>query len=212
MNKIMQEFCNVKKEHPDHYNIITTRSCCSPVTLFIGPNGTGKSMSLRHMKESLKRRKIDYVEYSTTHDDIVKKGSNPFSGFDPYKLACAFHSEGERMIDSFSEWADTVFVKAVLESKKPLWVFIDEADSGLSIDRLWESLRQIVNIIGWEHFDKKREIHLVATCNSYEMLEVMRSRITEIIWVPTRQKIKVKSYESFKKRYMEYSKEMCADA
>lgn len=211
MNKIMQQFCDMKKEHPDHYNEVTTRSCSSPITLLIGPNGTGKSMSLRHMKESLKRRKIDYVEYSTSKDDIVQKGSNPFTGFDPYKLACAFHSEGERMIDSFGEWADTVFVRAVLEHKRPLWVFIDEADSGLSIDRLWESLRQIVNIIGWEHFDKKREIHLVATCNSYEMLEVMRSKITDIIWVPTKQKIKVKSYESFKKRYMEYSKEMCRD-
>lgn len=91
-------------------------------------------------------------------------------------------------------------LREVLSHKKELYIFIDEADSGLSIDRLKQSLEPLKFIMK-EEMKKGRKIHLVATCNSYEMYEIMQSDITETIWVPTKEKIELDSYTEFKRLY-----------
>lgn len=204
MNKQMKDFCEKKNSSYDYYSEITYKRIKSPITVLIGPNGTGKSMSLRGIKSYLKKNKIKYVSYSTSKDDIVSRGSSPFGSWDISKIACAFHSEGERMTDSFFDWANSDMLRGVLEDKEcPLFVLIDEADSGLSIDRLHQTLEQIVYIAKTEH-ERGRDIHFIFTCNSYEMLECLQSDITDVIWVPTKQSVHIKSYEKFKKPYIEY--------
>lgn len=208
MNNKMKKFCSKKKENYDHYSNISYKKIKSPITVLIGPNGTGKSLSLRNMKIDLEDNDIKVVSYSTSKDDIVQKGASPFGSWDISKIACAWSSEGERMTSSFFDWANSDMLRGILEDKKcPIYILIDEADSGLSIDRLIQTLSQIV-YIAKEEYKNGRDIHFIFTCNSYEMLECLQSDITDIIWVPTKQSVSIKSYSKFKKPYVEYFKEM----
>ena len=203
MNKLFKEFCNKKLEHPDYYSEITIKMIKSPITVLLGPNGTGKSMSIKTIKYQLDKQNKQCVMYSTTNIDIVKTSAPACGDWDIYGLSCAFHSEGERMCDSFFKWCNSDMLQAIMTNTDPVYIIIDEADSGLSFDRLMESILQLMTIIKMEH-NKGRDIHLVITCNSYEMYECLQSDITDVIWVPTKQHIKITSYYNFKKRYIEY--------
>lgn len=203
MSKAMDEFYKKKIDDAQYYTELTMRNIKAPITVLLGPNGTGKSMSLRNINLQLQKKKINFVTYSTSKDDIVQKGAPAFGNWDVSKIAMAFSSEGERMASSFFDWANTTMLSQIMTNERELWLLIDEADSGLSFDRLMETLLQVVHIIQME-YDKGREIHAIFTCNSYEMAELMQSPITDFIWVPTKEHIKLGSYYKFKKRYLDY--------
>lgn len=208
MNKKMKRFCEKKREQFDYHTMLRLKNIKSPITLLMGPNGTGKSMSMKNIESECKEKKIKYVKYSTSNNDIVQKGAPAFGSWDPYKLACAFHSEGERMSDSFFDWANSDMLKAILEDKScPVCILVDEADSGLSWDRLFYTLRPIVHVIEQEH-ERGRDIHIIFTCNSYEMMQCLSSEYQDIIWVPTKEHIKIGSYYTYMKKYVEYYDEV----
>lgn len=203
MSKAMNKFYEKKLKDQQYYTELSINNIKAPITVLIGPNGTGKTMSLMNINRQLQLEKINFVTYSTSKDDIVQKGAPAFGSWDPYKLACAFTSEGERMTHSFFDWANTTMLSQIMTNDKELWLLIDEADSGLSFDRLMETIIQIVHIIVAEH-EKGRKIHAIFTCNSYELFECLQSKYTDVIWVPTKQHVKIRSYYSFKKRYIDY--------
>lgn len=204
----MNNFCKKKLNQPDLYSEIELKDITYPITVLLGPNGTGKSMSLRLIKETLTEQNIKFESYSTSRDDIVSRGSSPFKNWDPSKLICAFHSEGERMIDSFHDWANEEMLRLILkEPDKTIYILIDEADSGLSIDRIMQSIPQLVNITRMEH-KRGRDIHVIFTCNSYELYECLKSDITQFIWVPTKEEISFNSYEEFKDPYLNYYRQI----
>ena len=64
-----------------------------------------------------------------------------------------------------------------------------------------------------EENKRGRKIHLIVTANSYELAEVFKEEVELVayIWVPTNEFILLGSYNKFKKRYMEYYKEMNFD-
>lgn len=199
----MSRFISNKKKDGEYHREISIKDLDAPITILMGPNGTGKSMSILNMVEEIKSQKdARYVRYSTSRDDIVTTGTGPFN-FDPSALAYAYASEGERMIGSFQKWANSKMLEKIMTNKDELYVIIDEADSGLSIDRLMQSLIPLKDIIKME-LAKGRKLHFVFTANSYEMLEVLQSDITEIIWVPTKEKIEIDNYEEFKSLYTYY--------
>ena len=199
----MSRFISNKKKDGEYHREISIKDLDAPITILMGPNGTGKSMSILNMVEEIKSQKdARYVRYSTSRDDIVTTGTGPFN-FDPSALAYAYASEGERMIGSFQKWANSKMLEKIMTNKDELYVIIDEADSGLSIDRLMQSLIPLKDIIKME-LAKGRKLHFVFTVNSYEMLEVLQSDITEIIWVPTKEKIEIDNYEEFKSLYTYY--------
>ena len=130
----------------------------------------------------------------------------------PEAFLAAFMSEGERMNQSFFTWVKDIMLPAVLKNKEELFIFIDEADSGLSLDKIQEAFRDIIFIIKEEN-KRGRRIHLIVTANSYELAEVFKEEVELVayIWVPTNEFILLGSYNKFKKRYMEYYKEMNFD-
>lgn len=208
----MKEFCKKKRQTPDHYTQIKWYTLFRPIVVLLGPNGTGKSMSLHLMKEDLEKSdSVRVISYSTSLDDTVKKHTSPMD-FRPEALAAAFLSEGERMNRSFFTWIDDVLLPNVLKDKKELYIIIDEADSGLSIDKINEAFRDIIFIIK-EEVKRGRKIHLVITANSYELAEVFAEdyELCGYIWVPTNEYISLGSYNKFKKRYLEYYREMNFD-
>lgn len=199
----MSRFIASKRKDGEYHREISIKDLEAPITILLGPNGTGKSMSMNNMKYEVKHLKdARVVTYSTSRNDIVQEGSNPFS-FDPMALVYAYASEGERMIGSFQKWANSKMLEEIMTNKDKLYVIIDEADSGLSMDRLMQSLIPLKDIIKME-IAKGRDLHFIFSVNSYEMLEVLKSDITEIIWVPTKEKIEVQNYAEFKSLYTYY--------
>lgn len=201
----MNTFYKKKLKDSQFHTLIDLTDITKPITVLLGPNGTGKSQSLINLKYQLKKQDINYTEYSTSHDDIVQKGAPAFGSWDPWKLAQAFTSEGERMIASFFDWTNTDLLREILTNTKPLYILVDEADSGLSIDRLKESLEQIVQIITMEHERKHRDIHIIFTCNSYEMYKQLKTEnYTDFIWVPTKEHVNFNTFEDFEKPYLDF--------
>lgn len=207
MNKKYQQFMDKKEKDWQFYSEITTKRIKKPITVLLGPNGTGKSMSLRGLEYNLNKSKINNIKYSTSHDDIVQKGAPAFGDWDISKIAMAFSSEGERMVSSFFDWVNSDMLKSVLNNQEPLWVLVDEADSGLSIDRLMLTISQFLFVVISE-VKKGRDIHAVLTCNSWEMLECLLVKgakdYVDIIWVPSKESIHPKTYQDFKKLYHDY--------
>ena len=214
MNKKMKNFCKKKLTKPDHFTEIQWYSLLQPITILLGPNGTGKTSSIRRMVEDLqKTNHNNIISYSTSKDDVVKKHATPFD-MRPEALAACFLSEGERMNNSFFTWVEEVMLPAVLKDRNSeLFIFIDEADSGLTVDKIYEAFEDIIFIVREEH-NRGRKIHLVVTANSYELAEVFSNEpvgFVAYLWVPTNEYILLGSYNKFKRRYLEYYREMNFD-
>lgn len=206
MNKKYRQFCDKKKENPDFFRCIKLKEINKPVTVLLGPNGCGKSQSIKSLEVEAKKEGYTVFTYSTSKDDCVAKTSSPFGDWDPMKISAAFTSEGERMHTSFYYWfSEKVFPN--IKNCNKFIMLIDEADSGLSLDRLKYSL-SVLNAMAIVEKEKGHEFKAVVTANSYEMAEIFRKETTDWIWVPTKEKINLGSYESFKKRYIEYYEEV----
>lgn len=205
MNVKQKKFIKKKIEHPDHYEAMGVEWLVTPITILLGPNGTGKSMSLRTIESECKRDGINCIRFGRESNDIVRTDIS----FDPYKLACAFHSEGERICDSINNWANSELLRELLTNKKDLYVLVDELDSGLSSDRLIDQISMYLSILTMEkEKHPKRIVKLIFTCNTFEMLECFKEdRRVTVYWVPTKQRYNLKEYpdyESFRNMYVDY--------
>ena len=209
MSKKMKEFCTKKQKDNDYYNTIKYTRINLLYTVLLGPNGCGKSTTLKSIEHDLKKKGIKVVKYSTSHDDVVTKKSSPFD-FQPEYMIAAFYSEGERMDVSFNTWASEVMVPKILEDSEPIYILLDEIDSGLSIDRILACTRDI-RVVGDSERAKGRDIHFIITANSYELAESFKEAQTEYIWIPTGEDMKLCAYSSFKGKYIEYFEEMFKD-
>ena len=114
------------------------------------------------------------------------------------------------MKESFTTWVEEEMIPAILKDKNDLFILIDEADSGLSLDKMYETFCDIIFIIKQE-LKNNRRIKMVISANSYELAELFNSEesgTVSYIWVPTEEYIILGSYNKFKKRYIEYYEEM----
>jgi len=213
MNRKMKDFCKKKLEDRDYCRVIPYYKIFYPITVLLGPNGCGKTTTLRKIEEDLKETEAVVITYSTTNNDIVKVAGNPFN-FRPESLISAFHSEGERMTDSFYDWEEKVMLPAILSNKySNLYILIDEADSGLSLDNIYLHFEDIKFIINAE-VNRGRKIHLIISANSYELASVFKGMdpgLVDYLWVPTEESILLGSYNKYRKRYFEYYRRMNFD-
>lgn len=204
MNTREKTFC--KKKHKDlmYYNLIHRQDCKATFTVFLGPNGTGKSMSLRYIEDECKDDKTVCLHYSNKSKDIV----NTCWDFDINKMINTFRSEGERVNASIFDWLNTEVLKELLTHDKDIYMLFDELDSGLSPNRLYEIIRQWKWIILQEKTrHPERKIYSIFACNSYELYEqILDSNQEEVTtyWLPSKSIIKIDSYEKFKQKYMDY--------
>ena len=72
MNKQMKNFCDNKKKDLDYHKEIKYYTLFSPITILLGPNGTGKSASIKLIKDDLKRLDYNVVFYSTSNVTKLK--------------------------------------------------------------------------------------------------------------------------------------------
>ena len=107
----------------------------------MGPNGTGKSMSLQNIEYECNKENIICKRYSNKHNDVVQNWR------DISDLFSAFRSEGERIIDSVEKWASRELVKDLLTNEDDMYILFDELDSGLSLDRMYYFFSQLTYIL-----------------------------------------------------------------
>lgn len=208
MKANLKRFCDKKVRDMGYYTTISKKACNTPITLLIGPNGTGKTMSLREIEYECEKDGDICIRYSNTNNDIVSSYSEFNKYADVSDLVSAFHSEGERIIDSVDKWAGTIMVNELLSHKKDIWVLFDELDSGLSIDKMYYFFNQLISILFMEHEkNPDRKVRFIFTCNSYEMLEFFKfNKNIQIIFIPTGEVMKFDTYEEFRDLYLDYYK------
>ena len=207
MNNKLREFCKKKKEDPHYFTEITIKDIIRPITVLLGPNGSGKSMSIRLMIQELKKKGNNVISYRTGCDDLSRQ--NPYN-IELDHLMARFMSEGESMDYSFYKWLKEVAINSILNDRdKPLYIFIDEADSGLSIDKIYEGFFEFLIVLK-EELKRGRKIYLILSANTFELAEffVEDYSIVIYLWVPTKEYISLGAYGKFKRRYVEYYKEM----
>jgi len=205
------KFIKTKKSNSDYFVNLDLDLLDAPINILTGCNGCGKSQTLKRLKNVFETQGVDYVEYSTSKDAQVSTYVNDWNtDSETYKqgMVAAFSSEGERMHQLFCVWVDKQLFPLLHTKSKKVRVIIDEADSGLSIDRIIASLRGIASLIVPTELKLGRDIKFYLTANSYEMIEVLKSKNTKIIWVPTQQEWNPKTYEEFKEPYVYYEKEV----
>ena len=180
----------IKKKHKDHWFHASVDETMfkKPIVVLFGCNGCGKTRSLRALAEKYKQNNMQYVFYSTSAEGSVDYYVNGFNtDGESYKegVIAAVSSEGEGMDRLFSVWAKQELLPALLSNKKPVRILIDEADSGLSIDRIKRNIGGLIRTIVPTELSGGRDIQVVFTANSYELFEVLQSENTQNIWVPT---------------------------
>ena len=202
----MRKFCKRKKEDPQYCNTVPLNKITKPLTILLGPNGTGKSTSIRLMREELKHNKdVKVLNYSTSRDDIVATTGE--WNMSAERLFYAFTSEGERMEASFFQWVSENLSKQDLKDKRAIYILIDELDSGLSVDKLSEHAYAIISLL--TKLLSKKKAYVIVTGNSYELLDVFSNYTNkDVFWVPTGQRVSIRTYSEFKKKYLSYSIEM----
>lgn len=213
MNKKDKKFIEQKKKSSDHYNTISTKMIHHRWTVLIGPNGTGKSMSLKNIKHELKHNKdVSVFMYSNHQENPAPQAIPPFGDIDKDYLTALVSSEGESITIIFWKWlGKNIPYKNLINDTTPLWLLIDELDSGLSIDRIYEQLKALSSLVSKASMN--RDIKVIISCNSYELLECIYELTddNDIIWIPSKTHIKLPTYKQFKKLYIDYMKEISND-
>lgn len=211
-----KKFCDKKLEDYSHHTEIPLKKCTTPITIFLGPNGTGKSQSLLNIRRECDALGIKCISYSNKRNDIISR-----FGLDAgiEALISGFHSEGERIEDSITFWFSKNVAK--LKSEDNIVILLDELDSGLSIDKLKYILNQfIILLVTNKRTYPNKDIRIIFTCNSWEMLSIIKELTSELpsiydlnlsyifkpttYWVPTKESVDFENYEEFKKLYLEY--------
>lgn len=198
----------MRKEEPT-YNTIQLNQLNTPFTVIIGPNGTGKSMSLDSIKKELEQQDVQIAHFGAVNDNAIKKVN--FYSDSPEKIMGAmgskFSSEGEELSYSFKQWFQDYAMYALLkgkETEKDIWFLLDELDSGLSYDRIRLIVEQLEFIQTME-LNEGRHLHVVLTSNSYELVSAVQKNVSnyEILNVETNENItdKIHSFEDFIQLY-----------
>lgn len=198
-------FINKKHKHLDTVSVMDLEELTSPITILFAPNGCGKTTTLEHMASQARKKGIHCVNWKTSQDDYKHIIGSPLHGHDKQVEAMTLlsRSEGEQISKNMELWADEKFLPQIWADCEPILILFDETDSGLSYDRMLHTLSCLVNIVGME-LQRKRDIKMVFSSNSYEMLKAMESEITQNIWLPTKEVWKPRTYDEFIKPYQKF--------
>ena len=191
------------------------------ITVLVGCNGSGKTTLMRIIKEKLTEHKIPLIYYNNLSDggndsmqEALMRGNMEFL------IESALSSEGERIVLNLRKVIDQIlyFMKnrtikksssvALMESLRrasgisdtyesdnapdELWILIDAADSGLSIDNIID-LKFVLNRAIQDNCTGTT-FYIVVSCNEYEMCDG-----EQCFDVQKMKYVSIKSYSKFKK-------------
>lgn len=202
--KKYSEFIDKKEKGSWFFQEVPLSMCDKKINVLCGVNGSGKSMSLRMFQEYFEKHNIKYLIYRGHIDGVGERWANVLNNDRDSSYAqgilSKLSSEGEERKMMFDLWQKKILLPQINNIE---YVLLDEVDSGLSPDRIWNSLGGLTQKV-------KETPHLkwIITANQYEMIECLRSKDTKIIWIPTLEEWNPQSYEEFKKPYYFYIQEI----
>jgi hypothetical protein len=148
--------------HPNMLNIV------------VGCNGYGKTSFLRGLERHLKRKHIECISWSDSHDGRTD-GMNQFlwSGNMEGLAAMAFHSEGQAMLASFGRKCIQMIGHKVRnhEDLKELFIIVDQIDSGLDIHMINDIKKTFKAIIIEDMKIHGVDAYIVMSANSYTLVK-----------------------------------------
>lgn len=165
--KISDDYNGVKI----HKRKTTSYSLLPGVTCLVGCNGYGKSTTSKEIRDWLTKNSYKYVDFdNTVHGGSSMKAKCIQSG--DFKTLATFmeSSEGEGLIVSFSTYVKKIgaAVTKCIKDQKPLFVFLDAIDSGISIDNTRDIRRFLFKVI--EDTSKNNvSAFIIITANTFEM-------------------------------------------
>lgn len=191
------------------------------ITVLVGCNGSGKTTLMRIIREKLERNKIPLIYYNNLSDgDTNSMQEALMSGNMKFLIESSLSSEGERIVLNLRNVIDQIlyFIKnrtlkkssstSLMEALRraygtndkdeldsdsdELWILIDAADSGLSIDNIID-LKFVLNRAILDN-RTGTTFYIVVSCNEYEMCDG-----EQCFDVQKMKYVSIKSYSKFKK-------------
>ncbi len=138
------------------------------VTVLVGCNGIGKTTLIKQLIQLLEKENVPVIKFDNLRDGGANARSNALRRYDFSFAATAMQSsEGENICMNMGNFVGQV---GALQRKHPdakeLFIFIDAADSGLSIDNILE-IKDVFNLILSHRGDT--EVYIVISANAYEV-------------------------------------------
>jgi len=174
----MRKFTLEKDYYGEGKNIFSKKSAAIEpgLTVLVGCNGSGKTTFLLAVKEHLKREEIPYLFYDNLRDggDTARQKAGFFGDISFLATAiCA--SEGENISMNIGRFAYQIGVeidKYINGRKRPqeIWILIDAADSGLSIDNVREMKQYLFSFIMEDCKKVGIKPYFLVSANEYELV------------------------------------------
>lgn len=141
-------------------------------TALVGPNGAGKTTLLHQIREIAFSKGYKVFSYSNKTQEFMDRY---LAAGDVKELAKAvIASEGEKTVLNFEATTGKIgkAVREAIEQEQPLFILLDNLDSGTSIDRQRELMRffeMIEQDVGVQPGKAEHEVYILAAVNAYEM-------------------------------------------
>ena len=141
------------------------------LTILVGCNGCGKTTLLQSLESKVRHAEIPYIKYNNLTDGGTNATSAAmFHGDMGLAATMMCSSEGERISINLANTAKKIG-KMIRELKNKensqMFIFIDAADSGLSIDNI-EDVKEYLFRPALE-FAEGVELYIIVSANDYTM-------------------------------------------
>lgn len=169
------------------------------ITVLTGCNGAGKSTLMRQLMYAVETQRENAV---ISHFDNLRDGgnmarevmlhSNRTREFANLLIA----SEGESIRINVGEFIRKTGIKVSRTDRaKELWIFVDAADSGLSIDNVID-LKEGMDFIVNTETENGISVYVIISANAYE---IARGENCVDVNHPNRKPMRFKDYEDYRK-------------
>ena len=175
-------------------------------TCLIGPNGTGKTTTLRQIKDYCNENRKDFLLRSY---DNLKEGSN--KKFYDYiqsgnftALTSVFNgSEGEGIHFHMGEFASECgeAMGRAVQTNQKLIILADGVDSGMSIDLIRDLRKNFFELAESETAKRGVEAYIIITSNNFEL-----ARDARCIDVISGKPVRIHTYDDFERYVMKNTK------
>lgn len=141
------------------------------LTVLVGCNGCGKTTLLQSLQETVHRNEIPYIKYNNLTDGGTNATSAAmFHGDMRLAATMMCSSEGERISINLANTAKNIgnMIKELRNKENSqMFIFIDAADSGLSIDNI-EDVKKYLFRPAFE-VAEGIELYIIVSANDYTM-------------------------------------------